>query len=183
MEKIFELDNNEHWILLKKLFSKIDDTKIESILDAGSGKTSLSALLRFFDGSFIDAIIFPGDKRKIDSIESNILSNRYTLIEKDICKDSITKKYDLILAHLLFGETIKWGNEFKNMIDKLFSIRSKYLIIVDVLEDETVDYNYLEQYLLNNNFKIVYKGTIDKKEAQNFGNFVGRTYVGYLIKR
>jgi hypothetical protein len=183
MEKIFDLSNNEHWVLLEKLFSKIDDTKIESILDAGSGKTSLSVLLKFFDNSYIDAIIFPGDKRKIDSIESNILSNRYTLIEKDICKDIIIKKYDLILAHLLLGETIKWGNEFKDMIDKLFSIRSKYLIIVDVLEDKTVDYNYLENYLLNNNFKIIAKETENKKEPQDFGTFIGKTYVGYLIKK
>jgi hypothetical protein len=183
MEKLIDLNNSEHWILLEMIFSKIDDDKIESILDAGSGKTSLSSLLSFFDESIVDAIIFPGDERKKNSIKSNICSDRYILIEKDICKDSITKTYDLVLAHLLLGEATKWGNEFKNSLNKFLNINSKYFIIVDILEDTTIDYEYLDQYLLNNNMKIIAKETMNKKEPQKFDDFVGKTYVSYLIEK
>lgn len=183
MEKLADLNNSEHWFLLSKLFSEIKDIEIKTILDAGSGKTSLSSLLLFFDRSNVDAIIFPGDDRKKESISSNIYSDRYKLVEKNLCKDTITKKYDLVLAHLLLGEASKWENELSVLLEKLLNIDSEYFIIIDFHEDVTIDYNYLEQCLLNKNFKIITKETIEKKEPQIFDNFVGRTYVGYLIKK
>ncbi|MDO5569142.1 MAG: hypothetical protein Q4G04_03430, partial [bacterium] len=143
---------SEHYYNLIEVFNKLDNN-IEKILDAGSGKSSLYALTEYYK-TCIDAIVYPGDNRKIDSIKSNI-NKQYNLIEIDICKNNITKKYDLVLAHLLLGEAMKWNNKFELLLEKLLNINSKYYIIYDFLEDISIDYNYLENYLLHNNFEIV----------------------------
>lgn len=183
MAKIVDLSNNEHWTFLKKFFIKLNKNEIKSILDAGSGKTSLNSLLLYFNNSHIDAVIFPGDDRKKNPIELNIISDRYKLMEKDLCLDNIYQTYDLVLAHLLLGEAIKWGNTFEGVLKSLLNIKGKYFIIVDLLEDNTIDYNLLEEYLLNNNFKIIMKKTTKRKKSVPIGNFVSKTFIGYLIEK
>lgn len=182
-EKYVDISNTEHYILLSKIFTKIETLKINNILDAGSGKTSLSILLKCFPNSNIDAIVYYNDKRKMHSIKENIISNRFNLVEKDICKDNISKKYELVLAHLLLGEATKWGNTFTDLLENLSKIDSKYFAILDLKEDPSVDYNYLEQFIENNSFKIIVKDEINKKEEQQFNGFIGKTYVAYLIEK
>ena len=79
MEKYTDLKNSEHLKLLFKITAKINKEEIKTILDAGSGKTSLSILLRLFPESKIDAITYYNDLRKINSIKENIFSSRYNL--------------------------------------------------------------------------------------------------------
>ena len=182
MEKYIDLSNSEHYKILLKLVKNIENERIDKILDAGSGKTSLSALLKLFPDSNIDAIVFYNDFRTINSTKETIISQRYILKEKDICKDDITEKYDLVLAHLLLGEANKWGNNFNDLLLKLSNINSKYLIVYDLKEDTSIDYNYLEQ-TLDEKFTIVAKEEIDKNEPQAFEGFIGKTYIAYLLKR
>jgi len=182
-EKYVDIENTEHFILLSKMFAKLQKEEINNILDAGSGKTSLSILLRYFPHCYIDAIIYYNDNRKRESIEDNIISNRFNLIEKDICKDNIYEKYDIVLAHLLLGEANKWGNKFKTLLEHLFMIDSKYFIILDIKEDNSIGYNYLEKYVNSNSFEIILKDEIIKKESQLFNGFIGKTYIAYLIKK
>lgn len=170
----------EHTILLNNLFNLIDDD-INDILDAGSGRTSLNNLVNKYPNSKIDAIIYYNDERKKKSIYENVIANNYALYEKDIVKDKIDKKYDLVLAHLLLGEATMWGNSFKDLLNNLLSIDTKYLIIVDIKEDPSIDYEYLEKEL--NNYIIIKKEEIEKKEPQVFTNFISKNYVGYLIKK
>lgn len=172
---------NEHFVLLNKLYENIELNKINNILDCGTGKTSLSSLVSSFKNANIDAIIYYGDTRKRDSV-SIIDSTKFNLIEKDICKDKITKKYDLVLAHLLLGESITWGNTFENLLQSLLNIKTKYLIIVDYKEDSTIDYNYLNKYLKDNNYEIISVIEQLKENPQMFNNFEGKTYIGYVIK-
>ncbi len=171
---------NEHYNNLIKMFKVIDEN-ISDILDAGSGKSSLFTLTDYFNVK-VDAIVFPGDTRKINSIKENV-KNNYNLIELDICKKEITKKYDLVLSHLLLGEALKWNNTFDNLLEKLLNINSKYFIIYDYLEDNNINYNYLENYLLSNNFKLLYKKQFKKNEEQQFDEFIGKTYICYVIKK
>ncbi|GHU07191.1 hypothetical protein FACS1894151_01140 [Spirochaetia bacterium] len=172
----------EHSILLKKMFNNIDSNIIK-ILDAGSGKTSLSILLDHYKKAVIDAIVFPGDHRKINSITEYIKSTNFTLMELDICNSTISKNYDLVLSHLLLGEALKWNNEVEYLLEKLMSIKSKYYIIFDYKEDIAINYEKIESYFINNSFEIICKDEIIKKEPQIFNDFIGKNYVAYAIKK
>lgn len=173
---------DEHTKLLSGLFNYIVKDHIVNILDAGSGKTSLNHLIQEFPNAKIDAIIYYNDERKKNSITQNVESGNYRLIEMDIVKDSIAKKYDLVLAHLLLGEALKFGNEFRNLFEKLLDIETKYLVIVDIKEDTSIDYAYLEDKL-NQRGKVLAKLEINKSIPQKFEDFIAKNYVGYIIEK
>lgn len=181
MEKYLNLKNSEHLELISHIVKDIDKKEIKKVLDAGSGKTSLSILLQLFPSSEIDAIVFYNDFRKINTIKESVESLRYTLTEKDICKDYIDKEYDLILAHLLLGEAAKWGNKFKDLLANLIKIKCKYLIIYEIKEDPSIDYKTIET-TLSNKFAIIKKEEISKKFPQEYEKFTSRTYIAYLFK-
>ena len=48
MKEVYITEENEHFILLNKLYKKLPCNEIENILDCGTGKTSLSSLLDNF---------------------------------------------------------------------------------------------------------------------------------------
>lgn len=188
-ETLIDLTDSEHMILLNALFGMIvsNGSTVEKILDAGSGKTSLSVLLGYFKNAHIDAIIFPGDDRKSKSIKKFIISDRYTLTEEDICSTAVVGGYDLVLAHLLLGESVKWGNKFPDLLNRLLKINSKYFIIYDIKEDPSVDFDYIHNYALSNDFKIVFESEIQKNDEQEFrcGEvvFLGKNYRALLLER
>ena len=154
---------------------------IETILDCGSGKTSLTYLTLKYPNASIDAIVYPGDMRKINSIKENVSGN-YNLIELDICKTKIEKRYDLVLAHLLIGEAVTFNNTSEDMIDKLLEISSRYFLILDFLEDNSINYDYLYSKI-GEKFKILDEKEFLKKEPQVFSTFVGYTYKALLIEK
>ena len=161
-----KLKQSEHYELLSDLVKDIEKEQINKILDAGSGKTSLNILSDLFLNAQIDGVVFYNDIRKINSIKENVPNNRYTLIEKDICKDELDKSYNLVLAHLLLGEATKWGNTVEELIDKLLSIQSNYFIIFDIKEDPAIDYKELEKRF-QQDFIIIKKEEIPKKVHKN----------------
>lgn len=181
-EKIIDLSGSEHWELLSDLFSKVNKDEISKILDAGSGRTSLSCLLKFFENASVDAVVYPGDQRKIDSVKTNVISDRYKLMEFDICKELITTEYDLVLAHLLLGEAAKWGNDFKDLLKKLLEIKAKYFVIFDIAEDPLFNSDYVEGYIKNSGMQLLSQLKIAKKEPQVFPEFTAKNYIAYLIK-
>jgi hypothetical protein len=170
--------------LLFSMFDRIKDDNIREILDAGSGGTSISMLLEYFEQAHVDAVVFPGDERKIKSVKNRVVSDRYDLRELDIVKQEITKGYDLVLAHLLLGEVTKWGNKFSDLLKRLLEINARYFVILDLKEDPEVDYNYLAEYIKDSNkFELVYQGEIEKEEPQDFGTFIGKTYIAFLVSK
>ena len=107
------MTNNEHF---KNLYEMLKDLyNINSVIDAGSGKTSLNYLTYYYPETIIDAICYPTDDRKINSINENVKGN-YNLIKADLCNNEITKKYDLVIAHLLLGEAVMFGHTFKEVL-------------------------------------------------------------------
>lgn len=172
--------DNENYNNLICVYKNIPN-QINNILDAGSGRSSLSSLIDYYNKN-IDAIIYPNDDRKKDSIAKNV-KGTYNLLEMDICTKDIEKKYDLVLAHLLLGEAITWGNSFESLLRHLLSIDSKYYIIYDYLEDPSIDYKYLELYLKDNNYIIKNKSFFKKNEPQDFTSFIGKTYISYIVER
>lgn len=177
-----KLKQSEHYKLLSDLVKGIEKEQINKILDAGSGKTSLNILSDLFPNAQIDGVVFYNDIRKINSIKENVSNTRYTLIEKDICKDELDKSYNLVLAHLLLGEATKWGNTVEELTDKLLSIQSNYFIIFDIKEDATIDYKRLEKRF-QQNFIIIKKEEILKENPQEYDDFISKTYIAYLLKR
>lgn len=173
-----------HRIILNDFLNLVKRENITSILDAGSGRTSLSIIANTFPNTSIDAVVYPGDQRKINSIKEITDNNKnISLIEKDICGESVVKEYDIIIAHLLLGEAAKFGNAFEDLLEKVVTMKYKYLIIIDYLEDPAVKekgiIDMCEKYHLN----IVYKSYVTNEKPQVWKNFVGTHNFGYLIKR
>lgn len=180
---------DRHKELLESLFEKIKDENIKEIFDAGSGGTSMSVTLDYFKDAHIDAVVFPGDQRKIKSVRERVDSDRYTLNELDIAKDKVIKKYDLVLAHLLLGEALTWGNKVEELLERLLEIDSRYFLIFDMKEDTSLDFGYIAERLNSGGLKIIEQGEIAKKEPQEYPGsqkkapFTARNYVAFLAKK
>ena len=164
--------------------------EISRIIDAGSGKTSASILLKYFPNSKVDAIIYPGDNRKRNPM-SAIGSDRLEVVEADICNTQIKKPYDLCLAMFTLGEATNFGNSFENLFHHIMSIKSKYFILEDVFEDPCVHYRYIEQYLKEKGFKVLKKKKFKNPNPEHYPKtkfekykleFDSKHYLAYLIK-
>lgn len=173
-----------HRIILNEFLDYVKTERIASILDAGSGRTSLSMLADAFPDTPIDAVVYPGDLRKINSIKEMTDSNgNINIIEKDICSDAPDKEYDLIAAHLLLGEAAKFGNSFDDLLEKVIGMKFKYLIIIDYLEDPAVDENGIVKMCEEHGLTVVYRSYFTNREPQVWEDFTGTHNFGYLIKR
>ncbi len=125
--------------LLDNLFEGVEIKKVKKVLDMGAGRTSVHYLANKFKSSNIEAVVYPGDTRKIKPILECVPERNYEIIESDI-KNFKNKEYDLILAHMFLGEADKFGNnKFKKILEFLFAIKTKYLVIVNISYDN-IDY-------------------------------------------
>jgi trans-aconitate methyltransferase len=158
-----------HKKLLEELFENFDIRRNYRILDAGSGRTSLYFLTTKFPNANIAAIVYPSDERKMKGINEFIHANNYTLKEIDIKDFKSETTFDIVLAHLLLGEATKFGNRFNDVLNALFSINTRHLVIVDILEDPDVDYRSILR-------AIALKGSIEKI------NYLDK-YIGFLISK
>ena len=133
-----------HKELLDKIFSHFDKNQKYKILDAGSGRTSLYYLTTTFPNSFVEAFIYPGDERKKGGIERDVGTTNFKLEEIDIQNYKQKEDFDIVLAHLLLGEATKFNqNSFENVLNALFNIKTKHLVIVDIYADPQVNYGLL----------------------------------------
>ena len=136
----------------------IENNKIKKVLDVGSGRTSIFYLTDRFKDLTITGVVYPGDSRKIDPIKKCVKNSNYELIESDIKDFYPEEKFDIVLAHLFLGEAEKFGeNKFKSILERLFSIKTDYLVLVNLSNDK-IDYSLLlkEITLHGNILKIEY---------------------------
>ena len=171
-----------HKTILRELLSDPSITDVCRILDAGSGKTSLSTIISCFPKASVDAIVYPGDERKLKTIR-NIQSDQVNVVEWDICDTPIPAHYDLVVAHLLLGEASKFGNAFQDLLQNVLSIQSRYYIIIDYLEDPKVDADVIRTYCEGANLKIQKYTCVENSEPQVWADFVGTHNFGFLIER
>lgn len=88
--------------------------------------------------------MYPGDARKIESIRRHVHASNFSLRELDIQELEPERSFDIVLVHLLLGEATKFGgNTFEDVLYALFKIKTRYLMIVDVLDDPEVKYGML----------------------------------------
>ena len=170
-----------HLRILRELLSDLSISDNYHILDAGSGKTSLSTIISCFPKANVDAIVYPGDERKLKTIRS-MQSNKVNVVELDICDTPIPAHYDLVVAHLLLGEASKFGNSFQDLLRNLFSIQSRYYIIIDYLEDPKVDADAIRTYCEATNFKVQDYICAENAEPQVWDDFIGAHNFGFLIE-
>ncbi len=166
----------------KNILDSMLDDEYTNILDLGSGKTSMSLLLNKFQDSNITGVCYPGDNRKLDKIKSECIG-KYSLIEKDICKDSIEDRFDLILCHLLFGEATKFGNTLENMSGKVFGLDSKYILVIDYLEDPDIDFDLLIQTAKDKGYYLLKKEIFQKEVHEKYSTFIGKNYIAILFTK
>ena len=192
MENLFNTSKLIDEKVVKTLIKPLKNAEIKHIIDAGSGKVSASMMLKFFPTASVDAIIFPGDKRKINPLSSAVGSKRIEIIEADICSATIRKNYDLCLIHKTLGEATNFGNSFENLFHRLMDLNAKYFVIVDIWEDPCVHYRYIEQYLKEKGFKILNKKKFKNPNPEHYPKvkfdkykleFDSKHYMGYLIEK
>lgn len=145
--KIDNMDTN--WVisenqkkLLDSLFDKIEGD-VKSVLDLGSGRTSIQYLTERYRDLNIEGVVYPGDARKTDPIKECVSNTNYAILESDIADLDFDKSYDVVLAHLFLGEAEKFaGNKFHEILDRLFELKTRYLVVVNLSRDN-IDYNLL----------------------------------------
>ena len=192
MEKLVDTSKSVHDKIIKTMIKRINPTELKKVIDAGSGKTSASILLKYCVNAHVDAIIFPGDNRKKNPLENAIGSDRLKIVEADMCKTCFRKKYDLCLAHLTLGEAHNFGYHFSDLFHQVMDIKSKYYLIVDILEDPAVHFRYLEQFLKEKDYKILKKKKFKNPNPEHYPKvkydkykleFDSKHYLAYLIER
>lgn len=192
MEKLFDTSKLIHDKIVKTMIKPLKNVEIKKIIDAGSGKTSASLLLKYFNNAQVDAIVFPGDNRKKNPLETVISSNRLEVVEADICKECFRKKYDLCLAHLTLGEAHNFGNHFTDLFHQLMDIKSKYFLIIDIFEDPAVHFRYMEQYFKEKGFKVIKKKKFHNPNPEHYPKvkydkykleFDSKHYLAYLVEK
>jgi len=167
--------------MFRLLFRGIDRRKPCEILDAGSGRTSLSLILRMFPMGRVDAVVYPGDLRKINSIKAAVPAGRYGLIERDLCLGRMERHYDIAVAHLLLGEAAKFGNPFALLLDAVLALHIKQLVIIDFLEDPDVDFDVVLRHAQAHGYTVAHDCTIKRSEPFSGKRFVGWHYRGLLF--
>lgn len=192
MEKLVDTSKLIHDKIVKKMTRSLNREGFKKIIDAGSGKTSASILLKYFPNATVDAIIFPGDNRKKNPLESAIGSNRLDIVEADICKTCFRRKYDFCLVHLTLGEAHNFGNHFSDLFHQIMDIKSQYFLIVDIFEDPAVHFRYIEQYLKEKGYKILKKKKFRNPNPEHYPKvkvdkykleFDSKHYLAYLVAR
>ncbi len=175
------MPDRSHLRILQELLSDLSIPDDSHILDAGSGKTSLSAIISRFPKASVDAVVYPGDERKLKTIR-NMRSEQVKVVERDICDTPIPAHYDLVVAHLLLGEASKFGNAFQDLLQNVLSIQSRYYIIIDYLEDPKVDTDAIRTYCEAENLKVRKYTCVENTEPQVWDDFVGLHNFGFLIE-
>ena len=192
MENLLDTNKSIHDKIIKTLTKQINREEVKKVIDAGSGKTSASVLLKYFPKANVDAVVYPGDNRKKHPLETAIESDRLELVEADICTTCFRKKYDLCLVHLTLGEAHNFGNHFSDLFHQIMDIKAKYFVIVDILEDPNVHYRYINQYLKEKGFKVLKKKKFKNPNPEHYPKvkfdkykleFDSKHYLGYLIER
>ena len=190
MEKLVDTSKLVHDKIVKVMTKSLKRNEIKKIIDAGSGKTSASIALKYFPNAHVDAIIFPGDNRKKNPLETAIGSNRLEVIEADICKTCFRRKYDFCLVHLTLGEAHNFGNHFSDLFHQIMDIRSKYYLIADILEDPAVHFRYAEQWWKEKGYRVIKKKKFKNPNPEHYPKvkvdkfkleFYSKHYMAYLV--
>lgn len=169
-----------HVVLLENFLALLKgEEKIERVLDAGSGRTSVSALAEYFPKADITALVYPGDQRKISKIKE---VGEFLILEQDLCV-GLAGSYDLVAAHLLLGEAAKFGHSMDELLEGLLSVQCRYLVIIDYLEDPRVSREKIEEVCTAKGFVVQYSGCIANDEPQSWVDFTGCHNFGYLFRR
>ncbi len=192
MEKLFDTSKSIHDKITRVMIKKIKNEKIEKIIDAGSGKTSASLMLKYFPTAEVDAVVYLGDNRKKKPLENSIGSNRLEVIEADICTTCFRKKYDFCMVHLTLGEAHNFGNHFSDLFHQIMCIKSKYFLITDIWEDPAVHFKYVEHFLKEKGFNVLKKKKFKNPQPEQYPkvkhdkyklSFVSKHYMSYLIEK
>ena len=192
MEKLFDTSKLIDDKIVKVMTRKLKDEFIREVIDAGSGKTSASLVLKYFPKANVTAVVYPGDYRKKNPIETAIGSDRLTVVEADFCSKYPVGKFDFCLIHKTLGEAMRFGNSFENLFHVLMDIKASFFVLIDVLEDPCVHYRYIEQYLKEKGFKIRMKKVFRNPKPEHYPKvkhdkykleYDSKHFVAYLIER
>lgn len=176
--KFYPECSKEHENLLVPLFSECEN--ICSVLDAGSGRTSMSLILSYFKEAAVTGVVFPGDDRKLNPLTS-FKADNLKLVETDLVKNELSCDYDLVVCHLLFGEALMWGNSLENLVNSITRLKAKNVIVCDIVEDPSVDKDIIVKSFEKSGYSVKENIVVQKESPQQFKNFTSKSYFGVLF--
>jgi hypothetical protein len=176
---------NEHKEMFDALLPDIKLNKKYTVLDAGSGATSLNIITQAFKFSNIDAVCFPDDHREIHTIKSRVSRKNYTLLERDICVHTDWNRYDYVFAHFLLSEAAKSETGLMALLKGLTSIDGTHLVIIDNPEAPAVDFNRIVEYCHGAGYAAFKEHIVnlDKSLSGDRKPVAGRYYKGQIFKK
>lgn len=175
--KFYPECSSEHQSLLLPLFDECEN--VSCVLDAGSGRTSMSLLLSYFTSASVTGVVYPGDERKLNPI-SAFKADNMKLVETDLVKNELSCEYDLVLCHLLFGEALMWENSLNNLVNSITRLNAKNVIVCDIFEDPSVDRSVIDDLFVSSGYTLKKEVRVFKQSEQQFSNFVSKSYFGKL---
>lgn len=173
----------EHCRVFSQMFGLIKSENIKFIADVGSGRTSLYNIEQHFPNSEIDAIISTPFDSRIKLMHKAIKQENWKVVERDLSCERVLKQYDLVVAHLTISRAIDRGDDVEGLKQGLFSMFTKYLLIVEDLNHSGIKSFEIINEALKSGYKLLKTVKVGKVSYDSLYNFEGQNDIGYLFEK
>ncbi len=173
----------EHSKLFKEIFGLIKSQKIDFVADIGSGRTSLYNITQTYPNAVVDAIIETPTILGIKQMHKAVKAKNWEVVKTDITKQKINRQYDLAVAHLAISRGIAKGHTLEDMKKGIFSLYTKYLLIVENLNDPNIKSFDIINYGLSCGYKLLKTAKVGTVSYDSLYRFEGQNDVAYLFEK
>lgn len=173
----------EHSKLFKEMFHLLGSEKIEYIADIGSGRTSLYNLTKEYPNAVIDAIIETPTMLGIAQMKKAIKARNWEVIKADISTQKINRQYDLVVSHLAISRGIEKGKTLEEMKKGVFSLYTKYLLVIENLNNPNIKSFDIINYGLSQGYKLLKTSKVGTVSYDSLYHFEGQNDVALLFVR
>lgn len=173
----------EHSKLFKEIFSLIRSQKIDFVADIGSGRTSLYNITAAYPDATVDAIIEIPTVLGIKQMKKAVKSKNWEVIKADVTTQKINRQYDLAVAHLSISRGIDRGHTLEDMKKGVFSLYTKYLLVVENLNNPNIKSFDIINYGIANGYKLIKTAKAGTVSYDSLYHFEGQNDVAYLFEK
>jgi len=173
----------EHSKLFKEIFSLIRSQKIDFIADIGSGRTSLYNITQTYPEAVVDAISEIPTTLGIKQMKKAVKAKNWEVVKADITTQKVNRQYDLAVAHLAISRGIDRGHTLEDMKKGVFSLYTKYLLIVENLNNPNIKSFDIINYGLSCGYKLIKTAKVGTVSYDSLYHFEGQNDVAYLFEK
>ncbi len=173
----------EHSRLFKEVLGLIKSQKIDFIADIGSGRTSLYNITETFPNAMVDAVIEVPTTAGIGQMKKAVKSKNWEIIKADITTQKINRQYDLTVAHLAISRGVDRGHDVESLKKGIFAVYTKYLLIVENLNNPNIKSFDIINYGLSCGYKLIKTAKVGTVSYDSLYHFEGQNDVAYLFEK